>query len=109
MITESLWAFIVTQSNPSSHNPFENLFGASRCKAKDATGLEVLVDLRGFSKNQTSDADRRPAVQAAEYFVVSVLSCPTDQQLSFYFSLALCCWKAAWKLTLKTVSNIIDT
>lgn len=72
MITESLWAFIVTQSNPSSHNPFENLFGASRCKAKDATGLEVLVDLRGFSKNQTSDADRRPAVQAAEYFVVSV-------------------------------------
>lgn len=40
----------------------ENLFGASRCKAKDAAGLEVLVDLRCFSKDQMSDADRRPGV-----------------------------------------------
>lgn len=40
-----------------------------RCKAKDATGLEVLVNLRGFSKDQISDADHCPGVQAAEHFV----------------------------------------
>lgn len=55
-------SFTITQSNPSPLPLFENLIGASSCKAKDAAGLEVLVDLRGFSKDQTSDADHRPEV-----------------------------------------------
>jgi hypothetical protein len=55
-----------------------HLFVIFRCKAKDAMGLEILVDPRGGSEDQTRDADDCSGVEAAEHAMVSAES-PTDQ------------------------------